>query len=172
MLEQWAGGCQCGAVRYELSGRPTNPCICHCRMCQKQFGNFFGAFAGVDTADFKLTRGQITYFKSSDDALRGFCRDCGTPLAYKFVSQPRISVSIGSLDRHSEMKPEFQYGLESSEPWLVEVLSLPGSVTGEGDNGVGDTPERFEKIRLSSKQHPDHDTVEWPSKEGLVPGSR
>jgi hypothetical protein len=164
MLEEWAGGCQCGAVRYALSGRPVNPCICHCRMCQKQFGNFFGAFADVDTAHFRLTRGEITYFKSSDDALRGFCRDCGTPIAYKFVSQPRIAVSIGSLDRHSEIKPEFQYGLESREPWLIEVLSLPGSTSGEGDNGVGDTPERFEKIRLSCKQHPDHDTSEWPPK--------
>ncbi|MBG1231461.1 GFA family protein [Aestuariivirga litoralis] len=162
MSEHWTGGCQCGAVRYELSVRPTNACICHCRMCQKQFGNFFGAFADVNTSDFKLTRGEISYFKSSDDALRGFCRDCGTPIAYKFASQPKISVSIGSLDRHLDMKPQFQYGLESREPWLLEVLSLPGSVTGEGDNGVGDTPERFEKIRLSSKQHPDHDTANWP----------
>jgi hypothetical protein len=133
-------------------------------MCQKQFGNFFAAFAGVDMAHFKVTRGEIAYFKSSGDALRGFCRDCGTPLAYKFVSQPRIAVSIGSLDRHSEMKPQFQYGLEAREPWLLEVLSLPGAQTGEGDNGVGDTPERFEAIRLSSKQHPDHDTVDWPPK--------
>ena len=88
MLDQWTGGCQCGAVRYALSERPKNPCICHCRMCQKQFGNFFGAFTDVDIAYFKLSRGKITYFKSSDDALRGFCRDCGTPIAYKFVSQP------------------------------------------------------------------------------------
>ena len=142
MLEQWAGGCQCGAVRYALSSKPQNPCICHCRMCQKQFGNFFGAFADVNIAHFRLTRGKITYFKSSDDALRGFCRDCGTPIAYKFVSQPRIAVSIGSLDRHSEMKPEFQYGLESREPWLVEVLSLPGSISGEGEIGRASCRER------------------------------
>jgi hypothetical protein len=91
-------------------------------------------------------------------------RDCGTPIAYKFLSQPRIAVSIGSLDRHSEMKPEFQYGLESREPRLIEVMSLPGSISGQGDNGVGDTPERFEKIRLSCKQHPDYYTSEWPPK--------
>jgi hypothetical protein len=131
-------------------------------MCQKQFGNFFGAFAGVDAKYFKLTRGEMSFFASSDQAMRGFCRDCGTPLAYKFASQPRISVSIGSLDRHSEMKPEFQYGTESREPWLAEIMSLPGTKTGEGDNGVGDTPERFEQIRRSSKQHPDHDTMVWP----------
>ena len=162
MDERWAGGCQCGAVRYELSVRPNNPCLCHCRMCQKQFGSFFGAFAGVSTSDFRLTRGEMAFFKSSDDAERGFCRDCGTPLAYKFVSQPHISVAIGSLDRHSEMKPKFQYGIESREPWLAEIVSLPESRTGEGDNGVGDTPERFEKIQRSCRQHPDYDTSLWP----------
>ena len=156
----WAGGCQCGAVRYRLRGRPINACICHCRMCQKQFGSFFGAFADVPETDFHLTRGTVKYFNSSSEAARGFCGDCGTPLVYRFLSQPRIAVAIGSLDRHSEMKPEFQYGLEAREPWFAELHSLPGTLTGEGDNGVGDTPERFDRIRASSRQHPDHETLE------------
>ena len=37
------GGCQCGAVRYALYAEPTNPHVCHCRMCQKAFGNVFAA---------------------------------------------------------------------------------------------------------------------------------
>lgn len=160
--ERWTGGCQCGAVRYALHTRPDNPCICHCRMCQKQFGNFFGSFAGVDLMHFRLIRGSPAIFKSSDDAERGFCRDCGTPLTYRALSRSRISVSIGSLDRHAEIKPEFQYGVESREAWFGELAGLPGTITGEGDNGVGDTPERFEKIRMSCHQHPDHDTDQWP----------
>jgi hypothetical protein len=27
------GGCQCGAVRYALYSVPSEPSICHCRMC-------------------------------------------------------------------------------------------------------------------------------------------
>ncbi len=32
------GGCQCGAVRFRAAhlGRAS---LCHCRMCQKAFGN-------------------------------------------------------------------------------------------------------------------------------------
>ncbi len=71
-------------------------------------------------------------------------------------------MSLGSLDRHSEMKPVIQYGMESCETWLGEIASLPGKETGDGDNGVGDTAERYEKIRLSNRQHPDHDTDLWP----------
>ena len=70
--------------------------------------------------------------------------------------------SIGSLDRHGEMKPQFQYGIESREPWLGEILDLPGTRTGEGDNGVGDTPERYDLIRNTNRQHPDHPTPVWP----------
>jgi len=149
--EDWTGGCQCGAVRYALAESPQNACICHCRMCQKQFGSFFGAFADVHPDNFRITRGVPGWFQSSDEAQRGFCRNCGTPLFYRFLSSLRIAVSIGSLDRHSEVKPQAQYGIEAREPWFSELPLLPQTATGEGDNGVGDTPERFEKIRLSSR---------------------
>ena len=160
----WTGGCQCGAVRYALLDAPENACICHCRMCQKQFGSFFGAYPDVHPDQIRITRGEPGWFHSSDDAARGFCRDCGTPLFYKFLSSPRIAVSIGSLDRHSEVRPRAQYGIEAREPWFAELPFLPQTVTGDGDNGAGDTPERFEKIRLSNRQHPDHDTAEWPTR--------
>ena len=161
-MDIWAGGCQCGAVRYEFTVRPNNPCLCHCRMCQKQFGNFFGAFAGSHTSNFRITRGALSHFKSSDDARRGFCKDCGTPLTYEALSRPRMEVSIGSLDRHSEMQPCFQYGAEAMEPWLVQVLAIPCTITGVGDNGVGDTPDRFALIKQTNHQHPDHPTDIWP----------
>jgi hypothetical protein len=99
----WAGGCQCGAVRYRVLTHPSQPYICHCRMCQKQFGNFFGAFVDVAKQDFRLTRGEITYFKSSAEGERGFCHACGTPLTYNYATLPRITVAIGSFDRHSEL---------------------------------------------------------------------
>jgi hypothetical protein len=60
------GGCQCGAVRYLLLAPPREVFICHCRMCQKQFGNFFGSFANVDRDQFEVTRGELSYFRSSE----------------------------------------------------------------------------------------------------------
>ncbi len=151
------GGCQCGAVRYALLAEPTHPNICYCRMCQKQFGNIFGAFAGVRTDEFEVTRGTMAWFHSSDSAQRGFCRDCGTPLAYQFRDRPRISVSLGSLDEPERIKPEHQYGVEGRVSWIAEILTLPETMT-----GTGDVPERYEHIRQTNHQHPDHDTAVWP----------
>ena len=167
--DRWTGGCQCGAVRYEFSVRPDNPCICHCRMCQKQVGNFFGSYAGSHSDNFRLTRGRIAHFRSSADANRGFCRDCGTPLTYEAISRPRVSVTIGSLDRREDFRPLRNIGAEGMAPWWDEVAHLPTTSTGEGDNGVGDTAERFEKIEASNHQHPDHDTDHWP--HSAAPGA-
>ncbi len=159
---KWAGGCQCGAVRYEFAVRPDNPCLCHCRMCQKQVAGPFGAWAGSHSQNFRVTRGTIAHFQSSADALRGFCRDCGTPLTYEALSRPRMEVTIGSLDRHAEITPIRNLGVEAMEPWLAGITHLPSTSTGEGDNGVGDTASRFDLIGQSNRQHPYHNTDAWP----------
>lgn len=151
------GGCACGSIRHEFTAKPDNPCICHCRMCQKQVGNVFGAFAGSHRANFRVTRGVPARFKSSDDGFRGFCRDCGTPLACESIFLPRVSVTFGSLDRHSEMKPQSSCGAEGMEPWLRDILEIPAIIT-----GTGDTPARHDPIRQSNHQHPDHDPAQWP----------
>ncbi len=156
----WAGGCQCGAVRFQLRSRPTKPYICHCRMCQKQFASFFAAWVDVAKADFFLTRGALSYFKSSDSGERGFCRDCGTPLTYSYAAQPRITVAIGAFDRHAELRPEHQYGVETREPWFATLPDLPASRLGEDDATL--TPTVLERISHSSRQHPDHETDSWP----------
>ena len=144
------GGCQCGAIRYAIAGPLGKASICHCRMCQKAFGSFFGPFVAVAAKDFKLTRGTLAIFKSSDIAERGFCRDCGTPLGFDFVGGEQIDVSIGSLDHPELARPTDQIGVESRLPWFGELAGLPERST--------DTPERLQQIASSNHQHPDHDT--------------
>jgi hypothetical protein len=149
------GGCQCGAVRYALHEQPSDPHICHCRMCQKAFGSFFAPLTGVPLTAFELTRGGLSIFKSSDQAERGFCKNCGTPLTFHYVGRPRIAVALGSLDEPGKIKPGMQYGVEGKLSWFGELDELPGETT-EHDN-----PELAEKIAGSNHQHPDHDTELW-----------
>jgi len=144
------GGCQCGAVRYALYSVPPEPGICHCRMCQKAFGNYFAALAGVPLADFAWTRGEPGVFRSSELVERGFCRDCGTPLFFRYVVKDRISVSIGSLDEPARVKPVNQHGIESRLPAFFDLAGLPGEMTEAG------TPAEW-LPRLASRQHPDRD---------------
>jgi hypothetical protein len=143
------GGCQCGAVRYALMSEPTHASICHCRMCQKAFGNYFAALTGVPRRDLAWTKGEPGIFKSSEAVERGFCRDCGTPLTFAYVKRDRICVSIGSLDEPGRVSPEVQYGIESMLPAFAALHDLPGERTEDGA-----TPEQL--ARMASRQHPDH----------------
>jgi hypothetical protein len=144
------GGCQCGAVRYALYAEPTNPHICHCRMCQKAFGNFFAPFASVPLADFAWTRGEPGIFLSSPKVERGFCRQCGTPLSFRYTPRDRMSISLGSLDDPASIAPNKQLGMESQLPFVTTLHLLPGQRTEDYL-----PPEWLAGIR--SNQHPDRE---------------
>ena len=142
------GGCQCGAVRYALYAEPTNPHVCHCRMCQKAFGNYFAPLAGVRLGEFAWVKGKPGVFQSSLAVERGFCRDCGTPLFFRYHDRDRISLSLGSLDDPSRVVPARQYGIESRLPFVERLTALPGTRTDD------DVPPQ-DMARLASRQHPD-----------------
>ena len=149
------GGCQCGAVRYALYAEPTNPHVCHCRMCQKAFGTYFAPFAGVPPRDFAWVKGAPAVFKSSEAAERGFCRDCGTPLSFRFLDKDRISVSLGSLDDPSRVVPAKQYGVESRLPFVATLTNLPGTTTEDDVAAQG-------RSLPKSRQYPDRVTGSDP----------
>ncbi|MBV9289779.1 MAG: GFA family protein [Hyphomicrobiales bacterium] len=143
------GGCQCGAVRYQLAPPPAgSSSICHCRMCQKASGGPFMAFTGL--AEIAWTRGAPAIYRSSEIAERGFCSVCGTPLTYRLIARDRISVTIGSLDRPTEIAPTKQLGVESALPWFAGLAALPASRT-------EDWLKKNDIAKVGSRQHADHD---------------
>jgi len=157
MSEAFSGGCQCGAVRYRFTAKPTGAHICHCRMCQKAFGAFYAPLVGGPAETFEITRGQIATFMSSDQAERGFCARCGTPLTFRYVDGDWMSVSIGSLDDPAAFPPVDQHGVESRMPYAKGLGNLPDRPATEAEH-----PEAASFIRQTNHQHPDHDTKTWP----------
>jgi hypothetical protein len=149
-----SGGCQCGALRYALRSEPTHTSICWCRMCQKASGNYFQAFTGVPRADFVWTRGQPGTFHSSAAVARDFCRECGTPLTYRRVAVDRISVTAGSLDQPYDFPSEVQYGIEN-RPHFADGITQGAGITSA--QSTARAPGNY-----ATRQHPDHDTHEWP----------
>src|SRR5688500_940779 len=90
----YTGGCQCGAVRFRVEGKLGEPSICHCRMCQKAFGNFYAPLVSVRGTDLTWKRGEPEHFQSSNHVKRGFCAECGTPLTYE--APDGIALAIGT----------------------------------------------------------------------------
>jgi hypothetical protein len=117
------GGCQCGAVRFRIHGALGRSSICHCRMCQKQFGSFLrrlrrGAGDGVE-----WIREEPSYFQSSINISRGFCQRCGTPMAYRHAEG--LELSIGSFDDRSDLAPTIQINHGFRLPWVETIFDQP-----------------------------------------------
>lgn len=153
MTETLAGGCQCGAVRFatKLIGRPS---ICHCRMCQKAFGSFFGPL--VTSHDGYWSRGEPKWFQSSNLARRAFCGECGTPLAYE--TKFGLELAIGAFDEPGKVAPVIQVNLADKLDFVDHLDALPAR------DGPDDEWLDF-MAGIHSNQHPDHETKAWPAEE-------
>lgn len=69
------GGCQCGAVRFRIRGELGRPSICHCRMCQKQFGSFFSALVTAPKDGVEWTRDEPSYFSHQSISIAASARN-------------------------------------------------------------------------------------------------
>jgi hypothetical protein len=152
MSEGFTGGCQCGAVRFRAQslGRAS---ICHCRMCQKAFGSFFGPL--VDANGLEWTRGAPAYFQSSNRVRRGFCAACGTPLSFE-SERWAPNIAIGAFDDPAAIVPAIQVGLEAKLPYVDGLADLR--------HRSAEASAKMAEIydATVSRQHPDHDTEAWP----------
>ncbi|MEO9340552.1 GFA family protein [Mesorhizobium sp. SB112] len=151
---QYSGGCQCGAVRFRVEGALGEPSICHCRMCQKAFGNFYAPLVSVRGTKLEWTRGEPKRYQSSNFAQRGFCAECGTPLTYE--APDGIALAIAAFDDPSGLAPVIQWGIEEKLPFMDHIPDLPGEET------MADIESAPFLADLVSYQHPDHDTDQWP----------
>lgn len=97
------GGCQCGAVRYGISGEVLELYVCHCRECQRQSASAFGISVIVSRETLAVTAGRPKFWSRAADSGNtvdcAFCPDCGTRLWHQgrgFADV--VSVKGGSLD--------------------------------------------------------------------------
>jgi hypothetical protein len=106
------GSCLCGNVRFEATGPLRDVLACHCTQCRKTSGHYWAATT-VPSDRFRLTEDRgLRWFRSSDAAERGFCKDCGASLLWKPTREDRISIAPGAFDGPT--------GLTVAEHWFAE----------------------------------------------------
>jgi hypothetical protein len=148
------GGCQCGGVRFSVSGPLGRASICHCRMCQKAFAGPYGALVSAPEG-LAWTRGAPAYFQSSNRVRRGFCPACGTPLTFESDAGP-VELAIVAFDRPDGIVPMIQHARADRLPWTDDTAALPVRTPEEAAQADG------YYASIVSFQHPDHDTPAWP----------
>jgi hypothetical protein len=121
------GGCQCGAVRYEVNGTPQHVALCHCADCRKSAGAPMVAWAAFATDEFKITKGAAKTFNSSGAAMRSFCPDCGTGLYY--VNEEAlpgiVDIQSATLDNPDALPASAHIQVAERIGWMENAHTLP-----------------------------------------------
>jgi hypothetical protein len=94
-------------------------------MCQRWTGSVVATDAIVSKSEFKITRGEPKFFRSSTYAERGFCEDCGSPMIFRAIEEDWVSIQTGTLDDPEAAPPSGHYGIEGKISWLTIVDDLP-----------------------------------------------
>jgi hypothetical protein len=120
----YSGGCQCGAVRFSCDPPRDRASVCFCRMCQKASGQPFMAFVRFRADQVHWSK-PPDIFKSSNMVERGFCAACGTPLTWRRIDGPYISLTLNSLDHPERVLPEMRFSAGSAPAWCHALADLP-----------------------------------------------
>ena len=134
MASAITGGCLCGAVRYEFTGKPVFSLLCHCRDCQRQSGSAYAAAVRVAAVSFRVTQGEPkVYVKTADsgnEVSRAFCPECGCMLFLRVSARPDlVGIRVGTLDDPSWFRPEADIFVDSAQPWDYLNPDLPKYAT-------------------------------------------
>lgn len=93
-----SGGCYCGKVRYRAGGISPEVTECHCSQCRKQSGHRY-ATVGAKVGNLDIEGcDNITWFRSSPGAERGFCLSCGSHLFWKSSTDNEMAILAASID--------------------------------------------------------------------------
>jgi len=118
-VEQFEGGCLCGAVRFVANGQPKWVSWCHCQSCRKHSGAPVSVFVAFERDRYTVTKGEITKFNSSPRTRRGFCAKCGSTLTCESEGRPtETHFYVGALDQAAQFQPTRHIFPEERLPWL------------------------------------------------------
>jgi hypothetical protein len=114
------GGCNCGAVRFEVNARPVSAVYCHCTRCQRRTGTGASANARVEPGSFEVVKGEdrLRAWKPESGAEKWFCGDCGSALFSRSPGDPdQVGVRLGTLDSDSGIRPEARQYVAYAASW-------------------------------------------------------
>ena len=136
MGDAYAGGCACGAIRYEIVGEPMFQNHCQCLDCQKKSGTGHGSYLTFPSRDGVTLEGDATHWDIVGDSghakTRAFCPTCGSPVYLTFSAMPDLfTIHAASLDDPGRYAPQAVtyavrgYAWDHLDPALPKFDKMP-----------------------------------------------
>lgn len=124
----YQGGCLCGAVRFEITGKISDIVYCHCSQCRKAQGSAFATNGNIQATEFRILSGEdkLTAYAAGPTLTKYFCKTCGSPILSKNSSKPDVvRIRVGTIESEIAEKPVAHIFTSSKATWDVICDDLP-----------------------------------------------
>jgi hypothetical protein len=114
------GGCNCGAVRFELSEPFVSASYCHCTRCQRRTGAAASPNGRAAPGSFRVVAGEehIGVWAPEGGAAKHFCRLCGSHLYSRVEGDPpTFGVRLGAVDGDPGIRPQWHQYVAYAASW-------------------------------------------------------
>ena len=121
--KRYAGGCLCGALRYEAVGEPFGSGHCYCADCRRASGSGFIPFMGFKAEAVRFT-GEARQFRSKaahgGEAVRNRCAKCmSLVFGGEIGNSDSYTLDAGSLDDPSAFHPTMAIVAAGRPAWAI-----------------------------------------------------
>ena len=113
-------GCNCGAVRFEITEPLFGARYCHCTRCQRRTGTAASASAAVAPGSFGIVQGESTLRarRAPDGHEKWFCAECGSAILTRDPNDhARTGVRLGAIDGDPRVRPEYRQFVAYAASW-------------------------------------------------------
>lgn len=114
------GGCNCGAVRFEVAAPLLGAVYCHCRRCQRRTGTAASASARPVPGTFRLLQGEdrLRAWSPGDGFDKWFCGECGSHLYSRDPENPEsMGIRMGVFDADPGVRPSQRQFVAYAAAW-------------------------------------------------------
>ena len=114
------GGCNCSAVRYEITEPLVAAGYCHCTRCQRRTGSAAAISAVVVPGSVLITSGEelLGSYDPPDGFSKVFCSACGGALWAQNPADRDVKfVRLGTFDSDPGIRPSYRQFVAYAAPW-------------------------------------------------------
>jgi hypothetical protein len=114
------GGCNCGAVRFEVTAPLVKAGYCHCKRCQRRSGSAVSVSAFPAAGTFRIVAGQdaLREWKPERGGYKYFCGVCGSQV---YANNPShadpIGIRMGAFDGDPGIRPSVRQFVSYAAVW-------------------------------------------------------
>ncbi|MGH2905778.1 MAG: GFA family protein [Solirubrobacterales bacterium] len=114
------GGCNCGAVRFEVTEPLVYAYYCHCTRCRRRSGAGSAPGGIAAPGSFKLLQGEsdLRTWSAGDGFDKLFCSICGSQvLARSPENHELVAIRLGAFDGDPGIRPTARHFVNYAAAW-------------------------------------------------------